>query len=141
MKLFSLLIFLALASGADDTTVTYDASLKCGKCIKGGYNYCFVGTDGDVVASGGSEPTATCCEDSTCNTASDSDYVCSSTYTDAEYALTMCPQKQDNCGTNQTVTFTETGTESNLTVSGLSDGDSCTYIIKSSKGSPCFKVS
>lgn len=28
-----------------------------------------------------------------------------------------------------------------MTISGMDDGESCTYKIKSSKGSPCFKVS
>ena len=67
MKFFSLITLLLLASGADDTTVTHDASLKCGKCIKGGFNYCFAGSDGDVVASGDTEPSGTCCKDDTCS--------------------------------------------------------------------------
>lgn len=53
----------------------------------------------------------------------------------------MCPQKQAKCGDKQEVEFTETGQEQNLTISGMEDGDACTYKIKSSKGSPCFKVS
>lgn len=63
------IVFLALLAltRADDTTVTYDATLKCGKCIKGGFNFCFVGTDGDVLASGATDPTATCCQDSLCS--------------------------------------------------------------------------
>lgn len=53
----------------------------------------------------------------------------------------MCPQKQAVCGSNQTVSFTESGAEANITMTGMSDGDSCTYKIKSSKGSPAFRVS
>ena len=53
----------------------------------------------------------------------------------------MCPQKQATCGTNQTVEFTETDAEANITISGMTNGDSCTFMLKSSKGSPAFKVS
>lgn len=53
----------------------------------------------------------------------------------------MCPQKQATCGSNQTVEFTDIGAEANLTISGMTNGDSCTYMIKSSRGSPAFKVS
>ena len=52
----------------------------------------------------------------------------------------MCPQKQAQCGETQEVEFAEIDEEQELTVTGLSEGESCTYKIKSSKGSPCFKL-
>lgn len=142
MKQTSSFVIAALFGAVAATEITYDASLKCGKCIKGGFNFCHNGaTDGVVVTTDDVEPTYTCCEDDTCAEASNADYTCSLTYSDATYALQMCPQKQTNCGEVQEVTFEETGEEETLTVSGLTDGESCTYKIKSNKGSPAFKLS
>ena len=53
----------------------------------------------------------------------------------------MCPQKQAICGTEQSVDFTEIGQEKNVTITGMTTGESCTYKIKSTKGSPAFKLS
>ena len=53
----------------------------------------------------------------------------------------MCPQKQSQCGETQEVVFTEVDEAAvDLEVTGLTEGESCTYKIKSSKGSPAFKV-
>lgn len=141
MKFLISLALMALIK-ADDTTVTHATTLKCGQCIKGGYNFCYLGTtDGPVITNGGSEPTSTCCADTSCSQNSDATYMCSSQYSDKEYALQMCPQKQAVCGTNQTMEFTQTGQEQNVTISGMTTGDSCSYKIKSKKGSPAFKMS
>lgn len=53
----------------------------------------------------------------------------------------MCPQRQDVCSTSQNVTFTEIDQSQNITIIGMSTGESCTYKIRSKKGSPCFKLS
>lgn len=128
-------------ANADDSVVAYDATLKCGQCVKGGYNFCFQGSDGDVIADGGEEPLSTCCEDNSCSEFTDDTYQCSMAYSDIAYALTFCPQKQAVCGEDQTVDYTDVGQETNLTITGMTAGETCTYTIKSSKGSPCFKVS
>jgi hypothetical protein len=134
---FSIMALIANTSKAE---ITYDAGLKCGGCIKGGFNYCFEGTDGESVAIDAAVPTNTCCEDGECDEASNEAYTCSLTYSDVDYALTMCPQKQDKCGTKQEVDFEEVDEEEEMEVTGLEEGDTCTYTIKSKKGSPCFKV-
>ena len=68
MKFLISMGIMALINAADDTVVTHSASLKCGQCIKGGYNFCYVGTaDGPVVADGATAPTATCCSDTSCS--------------------------------------------------------------------------
>lgn len=73
-------------------TITYANSLKCGQCIKGGYIFCTQGADGETVASGSSAATATCCQDAqNCAALSDQSYTCSTTYSDAEFAMSMCP--------------------------------------------------
>jgi hypothetical protein len=97
MKKFIYLALLSLVA-ADDTVVTHAENLKCGKCIKGGFNFCFEGSDGDVVASGASAPAQKCCADDQCAENTNAAYICSSTYADKEYALQMCPQPQARCG-------------------------------------------
>ena len=121
--------------------VVYANTLKCGQCVKGGYNFCFQGTDGDVVAAANAAPTSTCCEDGTCTEASNTAYSCSAAYSDVEYALSFCPQKQAKCGDKQEVTFDEVNEEENITITGLTEGETCSYTIKSKKGSPAFKMS
>ena len=136
------LISTALISAASailDGGEAFDASMKCGKCIKNGYNYCHQGTYGQVVSTLGSAPTGTCCENDQCTEASDNTYMCSFTFTDPEYAMSMCPQKQSVCGTRQTVEFDDFGQTRSITTAVMTEGDSCTYKILSSKGAPAFK--
>ena len=44
-----------------DKTITYSDSLKCGGCIRGGYNFCVRGTVEEIIADGGSPPITKCC--------------------------------------------------------------------------------
>lgn len=37
--------------------------------------------------------------------------------------------------------FTQIGQEQNITITGINNGESCSYKIKSKKGSPAFKLS
>ena len=75
----------------------YSKDLKCGTCISRGFNFCMRASDGQ---SFGAEltPVFTCCKDDTCRESTDETYACSSTYSDPDYALTMCPQHKDKCG-------------------------------------------
>jgi len=134
---------VAIASAQIDIVdnESFDASMKCGQCIKNGYGYCHRGTYGQTVSTVGIAPSGTCCEDDQCAEASDADYQCSFTFTDTEYAMSMCPQKQAICGTKQTIEFGEEyGDTSSITATAMGEGDSCTYKIMSSKGAPAFKV-
>ena len=141
MRISSFTLAMLTATIKAQDAVTHSEDLKCGKCIKAGFNFCHTGTDGEAVAAGDAEPTAKCCADDQCAEASDETYTCSLTYSDTTYALQMCPQKQAQCGETQEVAFTEVDEpEVVLEVTGLTEGESCTYKIKSSKGSPCFKV-
>lgn len=133
-----LIASMAIASVAA-TEITYDESLKCGKCIKGGFIYCLPAdtADGEVVADGDDAPTGTCVEEAT------DGMVCSDTYSDVDYAKGFCPQKQSQCGSNQEIEFddvTAEGEEEEITIEGLTDGETCTYTVKSSKGSPAFRM-
>jgi len=141
MRISSFTLAMLTATIKAQDAVAHSGDLKCGKCIKAGFNFCHTGTDGVAVADGVEEPTAKCCADDQCTEASDDTYTCSLTYSDTTYALQMCPQKQAQCGETQEVEFTEVGdAEVDLEVTGLTEGESCTYKIKSSKGSPAFKV-
>lgn len=80
-------------STAQEVAPIYDASYKCGKCIKSGFNFCHTGTHGQAMASGDIPLTSTCCENGECPEASDAAYHCSNTFTDVDYALSMCPQE------------------------------------------------
>lgn len=132
------MVLLALAASQSQATITHSADLKCGKCIKGGYNFCFKGVDTQTFDSeAGVE--STCCQDGTCTQASDSAWTCSSSYSDPDYAITFCPFKKNKCGTTQKVEFNnETNTAMNLTVQSLEAGDTCAFMIKSKCNSPAF---
>jgi len=51
---------IGLLAVVDVTHAAYSADLKCGKCIKEGYNFCFKGTDSQTFEPG-VKPESTCC--------------------------------------------------------------------------------
>ena len=132
--------------GAASATITFDASLKCGKCIKGGFVFCTKGGDGEVVADDGKgvPAAATCCEDSTeakCSVIKDTAYTCSNTYTDADLARSMCPFREKSCGKKKTIEFTDTTDAAvDIAPTAMVAGETCSYKVKSKKGSPAFRV-
>lgn len=123
------------------SAITYSADLKCGKCIKGGYNFCFQGNDTQKFDSA-SGLSSTCCADSSCSQASDSSWTCSSSYSDPDYALTFCPFKKNKCGSIQKVEYGEddVNVSQSLTLQNLEAGETCSFMIKSSCNSPGFRV-
>jgi hypothetical protein len=139
MKSFAISALLSVASAqtAVNNTIAYNATLNCGMCINGGFNYCLEGADGQVLAAG-AKPSATCCADGKCAQASNATFTCSNTYADKAYALTFCPQSS-KCGTKKELTYTDQGVES-FAVKNLTKGETCTYKLKSDCGSPAFKV-
>jgi len=58
----SILVYSAIAFFAfvDQASANYSADLRCGKCIKEGYNFCFVGTDTETFDRD-NKPETTCC--------------------------------------------------------------------------------
>jgi len=52
----------------------------------------------------------------------------------------MCPFKKNKCGEKQNVTFSETDKTEEVKAKNLTAGESCTYMIKSSCGSPAFST-
>lgn len=116
------------------------ADMECGECIRSGYIYCHEGTYGEAVPVLGSEPSGTCCENDECPEVGYDNYRCSNLFTDPIYAMSMCPFKKSVCGTTQTVDFDEVGDLKTLTMTGMSEGDSCTFKVHSSSGSPAFRV-
>jgi hypothetical protein len=62
-------------------------------------------------------------------------------YSDGDYALTFCPFKKDKCGNTSAVEFTnEVNETSEVELSNLADGDTCSYKVKSSCNAPGFRV-
>jgi hypothetical protein len=92
-----------------------------------------------TVQGNGAGPTRVCCEDDQCAENSNNAYSCSSTYADKEYALQMCPQFQRTCGNTQEIIFDEMGADQNITLTGMTPGESCTFYVKSRTGSPGFR--
>ena len=127
------------------------AAASCGSCINAGSTFCYQGdTEGVAVADAGSMPTAHCCtvynaETGTCTTdGGDQDvssgFVCSNGYTDTDYAKEFCPQRQDACGSNQSIEFAEeTETPTDISITGLANGETCTYKVKATCGAPGMK--
>lgn len=136
----SILIYtISFLAVADLENATYSADLKCGKCIKEGYNFCFVGNDTQTFEKG-TRPEATCCQDTSCAEASNSTWTCSGSYSDADYALTFCPFKKDKCGDTAEVEFDESvNVTQSLTVNDMSEGETCSFKIKSKCNAPGFK--
>ena len=133
---------LTLLALVGSTFAKYDANMNCGQCIKSGNNFCFQGTDGMPWSLNSKNVPHTCCQkgDDTCAPAQDDTYACSFDYTDTDYALSMCPQRQDKCGSKQVVEFDEEGQAEKIRMFNLTLGDSCTFKVKSKCGAPVFKV-
>ena len=123
--------------------IAYSNTLKCGECIRGGYNYCFVGKDGDAFVDE-SGITDNCCEDtsSNCRAYTDMQYTCSGIYSDASYAKTFCPQVQNKCDIKQNIEFGENdvNTTQSINIRNLNKGETCTYKVKSKCNAPAFRV-
>jgi len=136
----SLIIYtVGLLAMAGISTATYSADLKCGKCINAGYNFCFVGSDTQTFDKE-NKPEATCCQDTNCAQASNSSWTCSGSYSDTDYAKTFCPFKKDKCGSNANITFGNNVNETQqITVQNMTQGETCSFKIKSECHSPGFK--
>ena len=100
-------VALMALAGTAKATIAYDSSLKCGQCIKGGFNYCFQGNDTQAMAE--SQLVDFCCQDtsSNCRQYTDTTYSCSGVYADRDYAATFCPFVKEKCGDKEKVEFGE----------------------------------
>jgi hypothetical protein len=71
----------------------------------------------------------------------DPNYSCSKSYSDADYALTFCPQPKNRCGQKNEIDFSNNvNVTDNISIGDMDDGDVCTYKIKSRGGSPSFML-
>lgn len=133
-------LMLIAVSRADWTNLSYNSNLKCGACIKSGYNFCFVGIDGQQVDNETSFE-RTCCQDDTCAQMTNSSWSCSKSYNDTDYALTFCPQPKNKCGGQWKFDFSNNkNVTTDITIGNLSQGESCTLKIKSDCGAPGFQI-
>ena len=74
---FAIAALLGLASVqalTEDKTIAYADNLKCGDCIRGGFNFCIKGKDGQVVKAGESDPGLKCVRDAAAAEAKDANY-------------------------------------------------------------------
>jgi hypothetical protein len=72
---------------------------------------------------------------------SDASYSCSKSYSDADYALTFCPQPKNKCGQKTEIDFSNNvNVTENINIASMDDGDVCTYKIKSRGGAPSFML-
>lgn len=123
--------------------IVYDESLKCSKCILGGYNFCIQSqedkeySDENELASYATK----CCADTSCSEYTDPNWSCSAAYADYVYALTMCPFKKDKCGETKKLSFDrDLNATKSIQVNNLTQGESCAYEIKSNCNSPAFRT-
>jgi len=133
----------ALLSGTSARWDNKDTDkMNCGRCIRTGNNFCFQGADGMPMSLNSKHVPHVCCKkgDDSCAAAQDDTYSCSFDYTNEEYAMSMCPQKQEKCGSKKEIVFDEEGTEEKIRVFNLTLGDTCTYKIHAKCGAPHFKV-
>lgn len=94
-----------------------------------------------IVADAAAIPRGSCCEDDKCAEASNDLYTCSLTYEDPEMAMSFCPQRKDSCGS--TSEFQKDATSdavSEVEITGMTTGESCSYKVKSCGASPAFKL-
>jgi hypothetical protein len=118
----------------------YAADLRCGKCINGGYNFCFQGNDTQQFDRD-TQITSTCCQDETCSEMTDASYTCSKSYSDTDYAMTFCPQPKNKCGQKSEIDFSNNvNVTQDITIDSMNEGDVCTYKIKARGGSPAFML-
>jgi hypothetical protein len=138
----TILLLLASVTALELQTITFDTTLNCGKCILGGFSYCFQGGDGMTVATGVTPPTGECCQrgDTGCAPLSDTSYSCSQTYRDLNYAITMCPQIEDTCGNKQSMALAAVDDTDSVAPTGFVHGDTCTYRSKTTCGAPGFEL-
>lgn len=100
-------------------TMEFASDLNCGKCLKGGWGYCFEGTDGAVLDT---EAASECCEtEEGCASSTSSSYTCSFGYENKEFRMTFCPSLKSKCGEKQNFEFAEgeEGETEEIEVSGL----------------------
>ena len=140
MKFLRDVILIGAASHTVEATITHSTSLNCGQCIKGGFVFCTKGAHRSGHESN-RMPVSTCCADNTCSEVSNAEYQCSSLFTDGTYAKTMCPYRNEACGAKTTFEYTEEGNlkPEDISVAKLTDGETCTYWVKSKCGAPAFK--
>lgn len=93
----------------DKVNITYNSTLGCGACIRGGYIYCMPGAEASDPATWGTKKAFCCQNASNCSYTTNSTYTCSNTYSDKTLAKAMCPFVSSRCGNSTTFTFSQIG--------------------------------
>ena len=162
------LMVAALVGGAsafDIVTIAQNKNLECGSCILGGYNFCTLKTTMSYYSKLTSaytrdQNTAVCCPvgKTECkNTADDTVvnnsalWTCfnlpSATTASNAYAfdakslmLAACPFEETVCGATREFSYDTIGSTGAITLTALTKGSACNYLIKATKGAPNFEA-
>ena len=108
-----------------DLSIPFSPTLNCGKCIKGGFNFCTKGPEAEKVSYSGAASESMCCLDETCT--SNPDYHCSSAYESLEYSYNVCPFFTKTCNARANFAFTGRGQHKNIEIGAMAKGDVCCY--------------
>jgi len=118
--------------------VDYSRDLGCGRCILGGYNFCWKTlAPGEVLedneypehSDNNVETRTACCRDEndsencgnivTGFNSFTSDWICSSSYDSPVYGLHVCPFKKSTCGSRTKFNFYEKGEDGAVHINNL----------------------
>lgn len=138
--------FLDATNSAVPVTTTYPGvsfsdSLNCGACIGSGYTYCNNGpenkTDTSYRYGNGDQK----CYRSTDNKdkENDNNWSCSSAFSDRVYSKFVCQNNENACGKVRDVTLATVNSTATVSVTSLSNGQTCFYKVTSLCGAPAFK--
>jgi len=126
----------------DDATDFYKDANNCGHCVQHGFTMCsrskvFAATVDEIKDT----PASVCCiDEASCKKyKKDSSYSCSTEYTDDIFKYNICPFVKEQCGSDQWVRLGSEGEIQKRAIRALEKGETCTYKIKASCGSPGFR--
>ncbi len=121
--------------GSEDVDITYATTLNCGQCIMGGFVYCTTAEERVEVAEDETAPSGYCCQDETCSYTSNSAYNCSSSYSDQDYAMHICPFPKGKCGgKHEKMEKEPSDSETEVDIKPMKKGDVCFYKMENKCG-------
>jgi len=94
----------------ENVNITYSSTLACGACVRGGYIYCYKGSEGEVQNTAPAAANQKCCQtEASCTEATNTAWSCSNLYTDKTFGKNVCPFIKPYCGNSSTITLNNVG--------------------------------
>jgi hypothetical protein len=108
--------------------ITFNATLDCGRCVDGGFTFCFEGTkEQPLLNTTAQKPRALCCNSSanstSCPALSNSSWTCSKNYSDMVMAKSICPFSKKNCGNVSEISLEKEGDMQSIVLQNLTEVD------------------